>query len=180
MSPLPRGPLFLPASSIRRSLVVAAACCFLAALGPGCSTPAPTDPRSIAKRRQQRSAAYAALPGDQQALVDQGQIRVGMSEDAVFIAWGAPAQVLRSGDQSGEAVTWLYESTTSDSYLTWNFREITRKDGSTYMDRFLDRDINVRSYVSAELTFRGGSLASYRTLAKPPGNTILAPQPLAR
>lgn len=146
----------------------------------GCATPDRTDPRSVAKRREQRAAAYAALPQEHQALVDQGQIRAGMNEDAVFIAWGAPAQVLRSGDASGESVTWLYESTTSDNYLTWNFREVTRKDGSTYLDRFMDRDINVRNYVSAELTFRAGRLASYRTLPKPPGSTIVAPQPLLR
>jgi len=146
----------------------------------GCATTEPTDPRNVARRRSQRAAAYAALPQEHQSLVDQGQIRVGMNEDAVFIAWGGPAQVLRSGDASGEAVTWLYESTTSDNYLTWNFREVTRKDGSTYMDRFLDRDINVRNYVSAELTFRGGKLASYRTLPKPSSNTIVAPQPLVR
>lgn len=146
----------------------------------GCATPDRTDPRSVAKRREQRAAAYAALPPEHRELVDQGQIRAGMNEDAVFIAWGAPAQVLRSGDASGESVTWLYESTTSDNYLTWNFREVTRKDGSTYLDRFMDRDINVRNYVSAELTFRGGRLATYRTLPKPPGSTIVAPQPLLR
>ena len=154
---------------------LAAVACLL-----GCATPAPTDPRSIAKRRAQRPAAYASLPSEHQALVDQGQVRVGMTEDAVFIAWGTPAQVLRSGDASGEAVTWLYESTTSDTYLTWNFREVIRKDGSTYMDRFLDRDINVRNYVSAELTFRDGRLATYRTLPRPAGGTHLAPQPLVR
>ncbi len=152
----------------------------LAVILMGCATPSATDPRSIAKRRVERAAAYSALPREQQELVDHGQIRVGMTEDAVFIAWGAAAQVLRSGDASGEAVTWLYESTTSDTYLTWNFREVTRKDGSTYLDRFLDRDINVRSYVSAELVFRGGRLASYRTLAKPSGSTVVAPQPLTR
>ena len=143
----------------------------LAALLVGCASPAPTDPRSIARRRAQRVAAYSALSKEQQELVDHGQIRVGMTEDAVFIAWGAAAQVLRSGDASGEAVTWLYESTTSDTYLTWNFREVARKDGSTYLDRFLDRNINVRNYVSAELVFREGRLASFRTLAKPSSST---------
>jgi hypothetical protein len=149
-------------------------------LSSGCASPSATDPREIARRRAERAAAYAVLAPDHQALVDAGQIRVGMSEDAVFIAWGKSAQVLRSGDSSGEVTTWLYEGTTTDSYLSWNYREITRKDGTTYLDRFMDRDINIRTYISAELTFRGGILASWKMLPKPPGNTILAPQPFVR
>lgn len=157
-------------------------CCgwlLLALLAAGCAS-TPTDPRQIAKRRDERSAAYAALTPEQQALVNQGQLRAGMSEDAVYIAWGKPAQVLRSGDASGETVTWLYEGTTTDDYLSWNYREVVRKDGTAYLDRFLDRDINVRSYISAELNFREGKLANWKMLPKPPGNLYLAPQPFIR
>jgi hypothetical protein len=146
----------------------------------GCATVSNTDPRQIAKRKAANPALFAALAPEIQALVDQGQIRVGMPEGAVQLAWGPAAQVLKSGDASGESVTWLYEGTTTDDYLSWNYREVTRKDGTTYLDRFLNRDINIRSYVSAELTFRGGSLTSYRMLPKPGGNTILAPQPYLR
>lgn len=148
-------------------------------LGAGCVS-APTDPRQVARRRNERAAAYAALTPEQQALVDQGQLRAGMGEDAVYIAWGRPAQVLRSGDASGETVTWLYEGTTTDDYLSWNYREVVRKDGSAYLDRFLDRDINVRSYISAELIFREGRLTHWKMLPKPPGNLYLAPQPFVR
>ncbi len=149
-------------------------------LSSGCAFSSATDPKEIARRRAERATAYAALVPDHQALVDQGQIRVGMSEDAVFIAWGKSAQVLRSGDASGEVTTWLYEGTTTDNYLSWNFREITRRDGTTYLDRFMDRDVNIRTYISAELTFRDGMLASWKMLPKPAGNTILAPQPFVR
>jgi hypothetical protein len=152
----------------------------LAACLAGCAMQSNTDPRQIARRRTERAAAFAALPVETQALVDQGQIRVGMNPDAVYIAWGRPAQELRSGDATGEATTWLYEGTTTDDYLSWNYREVIRKDGSTYLDRYLDRDINVRTYVSAELTFRAGALASWKMLPKPGSQTILAPQPLVR
>lgn len=151
-----------------------------ALLVSGCASPVATDPKEIARRRAERATAYAALAPEQQALVDQGQIRVGMSQDAVFIAWGKSAQVLRSGDASGEVTTWLYEGTTTDNYLTWNFREVTRRDGTTYLDRFMDRDFNIRTYISAELTFRGGMLASWKMLPRPAENTILAPQPFLR
>lgn len=145
-----------------------------------CASSAPTDPKQVARRRTEKAAAYGQLTPEQQAVVDQGQIRVGLPEDAVYIAWGRPAQVLRSGDASGESVTWLYEGTTTDDYLSWNYREVIRKDGTTYLDRFLDRDINIRTYVSAELTFREGKLAAWRMLPKPGSNTILAPQPFLR
>jgi hypothetical protein len=79
-----------------------------------------------------------------------------------------------------EVTTWLFEGTTTDDYLSWNYREVIRKDGTTYLDRFLDRDINIRTYISAELSFREGKLASWKMLPKPAGNTILAPQPFIR
>jgi hypothetical protein len=162
----------------RRGRITAVVLGFL--LLAGCASSTPTDPKQVAKRRTEKAAAYAALSAEHQAVVDQGQIRVGLPEDAVYIAWGRPAQVLRSGDASGETMTWLYEGTTTDDYLSWNYREVIRKDGTTYLDRFLDRDINIRTYVSAELTFRDGKLASWKMLPKPGSNTILAPQPFLR
>jgi hypothetical protein len=164
----------------KRALFTVLVCAAAGWLVAGCATSAPTDPRQIARRRTEKATAYAALPAETQSLVDQGQIRVGMSEDAIYIAWGRAAQVLRSGDASGEVTTWLYEGTTTDDYLSWNYREVTRKDGTTYLDRFLDRDINIRTYISAELSFREGKLASWKMLPKPGGNTILAPQPFLR
>ncbi len=146
----------------------------------GCATPSNTDPKEIAKRKVERAGAYAALPEEHKSLVDLGQLRVGMGEDAVYMAWGPPAQVLQSGDASGEVTTWLFEGTTTDDYLSWNFREVTRRDGTTYLDRFLDRDINIRIYISAELSFRDGALASWKMLPRPASNTILAPQPFLR
>ena len=162
--------------SLRLILIVAVAVAVLGATG--CVSPSNTDPRQIAKRRIERAAAFAALPAEHQELVAQGQIKVGMNPDAVFIAWGRPAQTLQSGDATGETTTWLYEGTTTDDYLSWNYREVIRKDGTQYLDRYLDRNINLRIYITAELSFRNGALANWRMLPKPPSQTILAPQPL--
>ncbi len=164
-----------PRVSIRPALLLAAGVWIA-----GCASPSPTSPQEIARRKAERPAAYAALAADEQVLVDRGQIRVGMDTDAVYLAWGGPAQVLMSGDASGERTTWLYQGTTTDEYLSWNYREVVRNDGTAYLDRFLDRNINIRSYVSAELTFVDGRLSSWRMLPKPPGDTFLAPQPFIR
>lgn len=137
----------------------------------GCATQ-PT----VESRRSERAAAYAALPPEQRELVDQGQIKVGMNEDAVYIAWGAPAQKLQSEDAAGRVTTWLYQGTTTDEFVGWRYTEVPGPNGS-YLTRRVDRDFNVREYVSAELVFQGGKLRNWRTLAKPPGNTYYTPVP---
>jgi hypothetical protein len=141
----------------------------------GCASPNPTDPKLIAKRRAERASAYTALTDEQRAVVDSGQIKVGLNEDAVYIAWGPPAQVLRSGDANGERVTWLFHNSTADEFLFWRYREVPRKDGTVFLERFLDRDYNYRDYVSAELVFADGKLLSWRMLPKPAGSTIYSP-----
>src|ERR1035437_11136663 len=45
---------------------------------------------NIAARRQAHVADYAALTAGDKALVDRGQLRQGMSTNAVLIAWGQP------------------------------------------------------------------------------------------
>lgn len=139
--------------------------------GAGCATKS-----TLETRKAERATQYAALSAEHRSLVDQGQIKAGMSEDAVFIAWGQPAQVLRAGDASGETVTWLYHGQTSDDFLYWRFHPVVRPDGSTYLTRNLQRDVNVREYVSAELNFRNGKLETWRALPKPPTGTYYNPQ----
>jgi len=146
-------------------MLAGAAACVIA----GCATPS-----TVESRRTERLQAYETLPSDQRALVDQGQIKVGMPEDAVFIAWGKPDQVLQSEDASGRRVTWLYLGTTTDEYVGWRYYSTPGPNGS-YYSRRLERDFNVREYVSAELIFRDGRLESWRTLPRPGGNTYFNP-----
>jgi hypothetical protein len=135
---------------------------------------------TVATRKVERAAAFGALAPEEQALVDQGQIRVGMNPDAVYVAWGQPAQILKSGDATGEITTWLYTSTTSDTYRSWHYREYPRRDGSTYLDRSMDVDYAFRDYVSAELVFRDGKLERWRMLPKPMERDVLSPGPYGR
>jgi len=51
---------------------------------------------------------YQRLSPSDQALVSQGQIRPGMTADAVWLAWGTPDQKI-PGDRSGRPTeTWVY------------------------------------------------------------------------
>ena len=47
----------------------------------------------IAARRQAYAADYATLTAEDKALVDRGQLRQGMSTNAVLIAWGQPTTI---------------------------------------------------------------------------------------
>jgi hypothetical protein len=44
-----------------------------------------------------------------------------------------------------------------------------------YLDRVMSTDYAFRDYVSARLVFRGGEVASWEMLPKPPSNTIYSP-----
>src|SRR5213079_1321125 len=59
---------------------------------------------------------YQTLSPRDQALVSQGQIRPGMSENAVWLAWGSPEQKA-VGNMRGRATeTWVYITYTTAPY----------------------------------------------------------------
>jgi len=59
---------------------------------------------------------YQSLSPSDQALVSQGKIRAGMSENAVWLAWGAPEQKA-VGNMRGRATeTWIYVNYTTAPY----------------------------------------------------------------
>lgn len=139
---------------VRRYLFVLGALLLIA----GCTT------STVESRRNERLAAYQALPAGQKAMVDQGQIQVGMNKDAVYIAWGPPAETTSAGDQNGATETWLYYGSYLQETRYWNYREV-RRGGIAYLERYYDP----RDYVRAEITFSSGVVKSWRTLPRPPG-----------
>src|SRR5688572_25595450 len=88
----------------------------LALMAVGCAT------STIEKRREERSSTYTALTDEQRALVDQGQIKVGMTADAVYIAWGKPTQIITSQTSEGKTLTtWVYHGTTWQEHRYWSY-----------------------------------------------------------
>ena len=130
-------------------------------LAAGCAT------STIESRRKERAAVYSALTPEEKELVDKAQIKAGMSQEAVYIAWGPPAEILnsQSGD-SGLQTTWLYVGTTMQETRYWTFREVPAR-GHIFLERYLDRDYDPRDYVRAEIVFVDGKVASWRTLPRP-------------
>lgn len=118
------------------------------------------------KRREERPAAYAALTADLRLLVDNGQIKVGMGVDAVYIAWGKPSQVLESENERGKVTTWLYEGGWMKETRYWAYRQMgTGSD--LYLERYLINDYQPRTYIRAQLRFVDGKLKEWQTLPRP-------------
>jgi hypothetical protein len=116
---------------------------------PGCSTSS-----SVQSRKKERPTTYNALPEEQKSLVDQGRIQVGMSPDAVYLAWGPAAEVLESETPQGHTVTWVYYGQWVEEYRHW-------------IGQRLESDYYPRSYVRAEIIFQSGVVLNWRTLPKP-------------
>jgi hypothetical protein len=65
-----------------------------------CSTPQ--------TRISEHPEIYQSLSARDQALVGHGQIRIGMSRTAVWLAWGSPDQKIVGKTRAGSNETWLY------------------------------------------------------------------------
>jgi hypothetical protein len=116
----------------------------------GCAT------SSVESRRRERAAGFAALSPEFQTLVNDGQIRRGMTQDAVYIAWGKPAQILQREDHQGVVTIWLYHGGWMEETRYW-----------PHYSRVPLNDYQPRTYVSAEITFVNGVVQAWRTLPQP-------------
>lgn len=133
----------------------------LALLATGCAT------STIEKRREERASTYTALTPEQRALVDQGQIKVGMTADAVYIAWGKPSQIATGQTSDGKNITtWVYHGTTWQEYRYWNYHYYPH-GRYAYPTPTLDYDYIPRSYVAAEVVFENGVVKSWKNLTQP-------------
>lgn len=138
------------------------ALCFLV-LGlfvAGCAT------STIEKRRKEQSNAYASLSPEFKTAVDRGQIKVGMSEEAVYIAWGKPDQVLTSQSAQGTFVTWLYHGSRLQPYNYWTYHNYMY-DGYYWGHPYFGTSYTPVEFVSAEVVFENGVVKEWRTLPAP-------------
>ena len=74
----------------------------------GCTT--------IDTRISERQEAFRSMSPPDQALVQQGKIREGMSQDAVYIAWGPPSQRIPGRYRGSMVETWVYDATAAGDY----------------------------------------------------------------
>ncbi len=92
--------------TLRSILLVCAALTF--SILAGCTT--------IDTRIAERQQAFQSMSPRDQALVQQGRIHEGMTQDAVYIAWGPPSQRLPGRNRGAIVETWIYDATAAGDY----------------------------------------------------------------
>jgi hypothetical protein len=110
---------------------------------------------TVQSRKQQRMAAYEALSPEMRDAVDHGQLKAGMSMDAVYIAWGPPSRTLAGGNESGETTTWDYLGTYFQQTIWTGWR--------------VHYAYTSVPYTRAEVVFANGRVKEWRSFAAPTG-----------
>jgi hypothetical protein len=85
-------------------------------LSAACSTLFLTSCATTESRISQHPEKYQRLSPSDQALVTEGRIRNGMSQDAVYLAWGGPDQRIEGRVQGKPSDTWIYVGTSYYPY----------------------------------------------------------------
>ena len=100
--------------SVKRSIVLTALT-FSAAVSALITTSCETTENRISKNPQ----IYQGLSGNDQAMVSRGQIRSGMSQNAVWLAWGSPERKITGNMRGHETQTWIYITYETAPYPYW-------------------------------------------------------------
>jgi hypothetical protein len=79
----------------------------------GCST--------TESRISEHPDIYQSLSPRDQELVSRGQIRVGMPENAVWLAWGSPDQKAAGAMRGRSTETWVYTQTSTYPYPYYGY-----------------------------------------------------------
>ena len=103
---------------------------------------------------------YQSLSHRDQALVNQGQIRIGMSRPAVWLAWGSPDRKIVGNMGGGTTETWVY--TYYASYPYYPYEPLDEYFGAPLYDPFcyswFPQSI---PYPGKVVTFARGRVASF-------------------
>ena len=110
---------------------------------------------------------YQSLSHRDQALVGQGQVRIGISRTAVWLAWGSPDSKIVGNIGGGPTETWVYIYYATYPYYpsygpwgSWAFF------GDPFYDPFFYSYIpSSIPYPGKVVTFSKGRVVSYQYLA---------------
>jgi hypothetical protein len=108
---------------------------------------------------------YQTLSHRDQALVTQGQIRIGMSRTALWLAWGSPDRKIIGNMGGGPTETWLYiyYATYYPPYAPWGPWAFV---GDPFYDPFYYSFIPPSiPYPGKVVTFANGRVVSFQYLA---------------
>jgi len=159
-----------PNCPLALTLIVAFSALFLS----GCAT--------IDYRISQHPEIFQNLSPSDQALVRQGRIREGMTQDAVWLAWGSPEQKGFGRMKGHPTETWIYRAYYNDYYgpypygygyygavgvIRHHHRVVTVYD--PFYDPFFYPRFAPVSYPYKTVTFENGRVVGYQGLTPPGG-----------
>ncbi len=105
---------------------------------------------------------YRSLSHRDQTLVNQGQIRIGMSRTAVWLAWGTSDQKIMGNMGGGPTETWIYTYYASYPYYPY-YAPLDYYFGAPLYDPFcyswFPQSI---PYPGKVVTFANGRVASFQ------------------
>jgi hypothetical protein len=158
--------------SLTLTLAIACGALFLS----GCAT--------IDSRISQHPEIFQSLSPSDQALVRQGHIREGMTQDAVWLAWGSPEQRGFGRMKGRQTETWIYRAYYNDyAYGPYPYgygygygavgvighhRRVVAIYDPFYDPFFYPRFVPV-SYPYKTVTFENGRVVGYQGLTPPRG-----------
>ena len=104
---------------------------------------------------------YQSLSHRDQALVSQGQIRIGMSRTAVWLAWGTTDQKIIGNMGGGPTETWVYVYYATYPY--YPFEPLDKYFGAPLFDPFCYSWFPPSiPYPGKLVTFARGKVVSYQ------------------
>ena len=110
---------------------------------------------------------YQSLSHRDQALVSQGQIRIGMSRTAVWLAWGTSDRKIVGNMGGGPTETWIYTYYASYPYYPY-YAPLDYYFGAPLYDPFyyswFPQSI---PYPGKVVTFANGRVASFQYVTSP-------------
>ena len=141
---------------------------------------------TIDSRIAERPGVYQSMSPTDQALVQQGKIREGMPQDAVYIAWGPPSGRAPGRNRGRVVETWIYDATAAGDYPgpflyggrygygpgygyfggnRYRFRRHHYYD--PFYDPFFYHHANVVRYPERIVSFENGRVISFQFLPAP-------------
>lgn len=142
---------------ILRSLIL------LALLLTGCATQS-----TIEKRRAERASAYQSLTREERAAVDQGQLKVDLLPDAVYIALGKPDSVSENDAGADHFMTWKYwgHYTQASHYMSYG-PPTSSAIGGIVSPLGIKSEYNLRDYTRVEVVFKNGKTLTWQFNPQP-------------
>ncbi len=92
-----------------------------------------------------------------------------MSTNAVYVAWGAPSQIINGETAAGTTTTWIYSGTGWQQRGYWSYNGYVHgRYGYANSLPTFDFDYIPYRYTSAEVAFENGVVKSWKHVTPPP------------